>query len=126
MRADHEAVRVEQGQGEQEVILGRPPPGCADGFGVAEQVAVQQHRALAPARRPRGVGDQGEVLAARHRGLAAPAFSQEGVEVLAALHHPLQGREVSPHPLELGPPLPSVTQSRTPASPKMWRSSARR
>jgi hypothetical protein len=96
---------VEQGQGEQEVILGRPPPGRADGFGVADKVAVQQHRALAATRGPRGVGDHGQVVAAGRGRFESSCAFHESVEVVAAHHDPLERREIVAHPLELRTPL---------------------
>ena len=92
------------------MVVGSPPPGLADSLYVGEEVAVQQHRALAAPRSPRGVGDHGQVVAAGRGRVERACALQESVEVVAAHHDPLERREIAAHPLELGRPSPSAAQ----------------
>ena len=103
MRADHEAVRMKEWQGQKQVVVGGPTPGLAYGFDVGDEVAVQQHRTLAATRGPGGVGDHRQVPAARRPTLVVFGFSQKGVELFPDLDHGHQLGKICAHALQLWP-----------------------
>ena len=59
---DAEAVHVEQREGEDQPVLGRPPPGQRHGLGRRQQVGVTQDRTLRGARRAGRVHEQCRVV----------------------------------------------------------------
>ncbi len=62
VQAVAEAVGVEQREGEDEAVLGRPPPGPLQRLAVGQQVAVGQRGALGRPGRARRVAEVGEVV----------------------------------------------------------------
>ena len=77
MRADHQAMRVEERQREQQMIVRRPLPRLAQRGDIRDQVAVEEHRALAAPRRAGGIGDHREIVGPGEIRRVIPAGRQE-------------------------------------------------
>ena len=55
MHANHQAVRMEERQGQQQAIILGPAPRLGDGLYIGEQVALEEQRALRASGRAGGV-----------------------------------------------------------------------